>query len=87
LPVDCAGQLPDGRPFKSYLELRDLLAADQAALAGAFARQLATYATGREIGFSQRAELENLLARARDKNFGVRSLLLELVASPLFAKP
>ena len=83
-PVECAGVVPDGRPFKDVDELRALLAADPAALARAFTGHLVTYATGAAISFSDRAKVENILQRAKAKNYGVRSLLHEVVQSEIF---
>ena len=37
--------------------------------------------------FADRAEVEKILQRAQAKKYGVRTLLLELVQSPLFTKP
>jgi hypothetical protein len=86
-PVDCTGQLPDGHAFKDVRELRDMLAANEEALARAFVGHLATYATGTVPGFSDRAEVDRMLQSAKAKRYGVRTLLLELVNSPLFSKP
>jgi hypothetical protein len=86
-PVDSAGQLPDGRPFHSYEELRALLASDEGNLARAFLKQFITYATGTPPSFSERADVENILRRAKPDGFGVRTLLLETLTSPLFLKP
>src|SRR6202035_1392124 len=36
-PVDCTGELPDGRPFKNLAELEDMLAAHEEGLGRAFA--------------------------------------------------
>ncbi len=87
LPVDCTGKLPDGRAFKDAAELRAMLAANDEALARAFVGQLITYATGAEVSFSDRPEVERILQRAKPQKFGVRSLLVETVLSPLFSKP
>lgn len=86
LPVDCTGQLPDGRPFRDVRELRAMLAADEEALARAFVGHLVTYATGAEVSFADRAEVTKILRRAKAKKFGVKTLLLEVIQSPLFTK-
>lgn len=85
-PVDCTGELPDGRPFKDIAELQDMLAANEEGLARAFVGQLVTYATGAPVSFADRAEVENILARAKATKYGVRTLLLETTQSPLFAR-
>jgi len=84
LPVDCAGQLPDGRPFKDVTELRAMLAADPERLARAFVGQLVTYATGAEVNFADRRVVADILTKAQASHFGLRSLVLEVIQSDLF---
>jgi hypothetical protein len=85
-PVDCTGQLPDGRPFKDLAELEDQLATNEEGLARAFVGQLITYSTGAPVTFSDRAEVESILARSKASSYGIRTLLVETVLSPLFAR-
>jgi hypothetical protein len=42
------------------------------------------YATGAPVGFSDRAAVERMLDKTADGRFGVRSLVHEIVQSPLF---
>ena len=85
-PVDCTGELPDGRAFRNIAELQDLLAADEENLARAFVGQLIIYATGAPVSFADRAEVESILARAKSSGYGLRTLIVETVFSPLFSK-
>ncbi len=84
LPVDSAGELPDGRPFKDVRELRKLLAHDEVPIARNLVRQLTVYATGAPVRFSDRREVERILAEARAGRYGVRSLVHAIVQSELF---
>ncbi|MEY2408068.1 MAG: hypothetical protein QOF48_738 [Verrucomicrobiota bacterium] len=84
LPVDATGELPDGRRFTNIRELKQLLLADEKQLARNLARQLAVYATGAPVRFSDRAPIEQILERAGSSHYGVRSLVHELVQSELF---
>lgn len=84
--VDCTGQMPDGRAFKEVNELRELLAADPARLARAFASQLITYATGAEISFADRAAVERIVEKSAVKQHGLRTLVLEVVQSDVFLR-
>jgi len=84
LKVDSAGTLPDGREFEDIRGLRRLLAADPEALARNLVRQLLVYATGTGLRFSDRPEIEAILTRSRARNFGLRSLVQEVVASRFF---
>jgi hypothetical protein len=82
--VDASGQLPDGRKFKDVRELKRLLLDNERQIAGNLARQLTVYATGAAVGFADRAELDRILERSAGKNYGVRTLVHELVQSDLF---
>jgi hypothetical protein len=84
LPVDATGELPDGRAFGDIRELKRLLLADETQLARNLARQLTVYATGAPVSFADRVTVERILHRARPHNYGVRTLVHELVQSPLF---
>ncbi len=84
LPVDPTGELPDGRPFSDIRDLKRLLLADEPQLARNLAKQLAVYATGAPVRFSDHAPIEAILQRARASQYGVRTLIHELVQSDLF---
>jgi hypothetical protein len=84
LPVDSAGELPDGRSFKDVRDFKKLLLKDETALARNLVRQLSVFATGAPVGFTDRPEIEPILARAKAREFGVRTLIEELIQSPLF---
>ena len=84
LPVDASGVLPDGRQFQDIRELKQLLLVDERQLARNLARQLAVYATGAPIHFADREQIEKILDRVNSTDYGVRSLIVELVQSDLF---
>jgi hypothetical protein len=84
LPVDSAGELPDGRPFNDVRELKKLLAGDEMSIARNLARQLTVFATGAPVRFSDRDEAEKILAAAKPGRYGVRSLVHAVVQSDLF---
>jgi hypothetical protein len=84
LAVDASGALPDGRQFQDVRDFEQLLLADERQLARNLARQLAVYATGARIHFSDREQIERILDRAKVSQYGVRSLIHELVQSELF---
>jgi hypothetical protein len=84
LPVDSAGALPDGRPFRDVRELKKLLVQDEAPIARNLARQLTVYATGAPVRFSDRDEIEKVLAAAKASRYGVRSIVHAVVQSELF---
>jgi hypothetical protein len=84
LPVDAAGELPDGRRFRDVREFKRLLLIDEQPIARALTKQLVTYATGAPIRFSERGQLEAILERARAHDYGVRTLVHEIIQSDLF---
>jgi hypothetical protein len=86
LPVDCSGELPDGRAFRDVRELKRLLLENPTPIARNLVRQLAVYATGAPVRFSDREPIEKILERTKADQYGVRSIVRELVQSELFLK-
>ncbi len=84
LPVDAAGELPDGRRFQDIKDFKRLISDDQVAIARNLARQLVVFATGAPVRYSDRGELERILQRASARQYGVRTLVEEIVRSELF---
>ena len=83
-PIDASSELPDGRSFKGIRELKQLLLSDEQQLARNLVEQLAIYATGAPIRFSDRQHIEAIIRNSRPKTYGVRTLIHELVKSDLF---
>jgi hypothetical protein len=84
LPVDAAGELPDGRVFQDVKQFKRLISSDEASIARNLTRQLMIFATGTPVLFSERGELERILERAKAKKYGVRTMVEEIVRSELF---
>ncbi len=84
LPIDSAGQLPDGRAFANISELKRLLLRDERSIALNLVRQLSIYATGAPVRYSDRESIEKILQRAAPSHYGVRDIIRELVQSDLF---
>jgi mono/diheme cytochrome c family protein len=82
--VDASGELRDGRAFRTVAEFVALLAADDEKLARAFVAHQARYATGAEVTFADRAEIRRIVAQAKERGYGLRSLIHGLAQSPLF---
>ena len=85
-PVDSAGELTDGRAFDDIREYQTLIASDSKRLLTSLAKQFAVYATGRAVRFSDRPLVDDVVSRTEQQNGGVRTLLHELIASPLFTE-
>jgi cytochrome c553 len=84
LPVDAAGELPDGRAYRDVREFKQLVAQDEQPIARHLAARLLTFATGAPVNFSDRPGLDRILQRTAAQRHGVRSLLHEIVQSELF---
>ena len=84
LPVDSAGELPDGRTFRDIKEFKRLILSGEVSVARNLARQLVIFATGAPVRYSDRGELERILQRASARQYGVRTLVEEIVQSELF---
>jgi len=82
--VDASGVLPDERKFADIREFQTLAAANSELLLKNLAQQLAIYATGRDLAFSDRDQIAALIASAQKQGGGVRTLIHELTQSQLF---
>ena len=85
--VDPSGELADGRRFADINGLREHLLRDREALARNVARQFAIYATGKGYRFSDRDQINAIVQRTANAGYGFRSLLEQVVLSPLFMQP
>lgn len=84
LPVDTAGQLPDGRPFADIREFKKHMLDSDEQLARNLVKQLLVYSTGAPVRFSDRAEIERIVQSTKQDGYGVRSLVHAIVQSELF---
>jgi hypothetical protein len=82
--VDASGELGDGKTFANYVEFRNLLAENRRQLARAFTEKLLTFATGREMGFSDRDEINRIANQAIEPGKGIRDLVKYVVNSEIF---
>jgi hypothetical protein len=82
--IDSSCELADGTPFSDFDSLRRLFADDTEEIARNVAEKLVLYGTGAQVGFAGRSEVAGIVERAADSDYGLRSLLHEVVASPLF---
>lgn len=82
--VDASGEFAKGRSFSGFREFRDHLATDERRLARAFTEKLLTFATGREMGFSDREEIERILDHTKSSNYGLRDIIHAVVQSEIF---
>jgi len=84
LHVDATGTTADGKTFNGIRHFRDLLLEHEEQVARNFVSQLITYATGAEVQFADRSEVERILAVNKTKGYPVRDLLHAVVQNRLF---
>ncbi len=82
--VDPTGELADGTRFRDIDELKQLLLKDKDQLARALTEKLLTYATGQAPDAADGAAVEEIVRKVRDKDYGLRTLVQEIVQSRVF---
>ena len=82
--VDPSDVMPNGDKFANIDEFKQLLLKDKDQLARALATKLLTYATGAAPEATEKAEIEAIVKKAREKNYGFRTLVHEVVQSKVF---
>lgn len=82
--VEQGGETPNGKPFKNVDEYKQLLLEDKDQLARSLTQKLIVYGTGAEIQFADREVVEGIITKARAKNYGLRTLIHEIVQSRVF---
>jgi hypothetical protein len=82
--VDSSGELLNGERFANYVEFRRLMADKRKLLSKALATKLLTFATGREMGFSDREEIDRIAEKGIESGNGIRDLVKLVVCSEIF---
>lgn len=86
-PVDCSGQTEDGFEFRGIRDFKRHLMKSQKQVARNLVSQLTTFATGAEIQFADREDVEAILKRHEDSGFPLQQLIYEVVRSRMFRCP
>ena len=82
--MDPADVTADGQKFRNIDEFKQILLKDRDQIARALAIRLATYATGASVQPADQAEIEAIVRNIRERDYGLRSLVHEVVQSRLF---
>ena len=82
--VDPGDALPDGRRFHDIDEYKKLILEDKDQLARCLAEKLLAYSTGAAPAKVDKPHIETIVRNLHDKNYGFRSLIHEVVRSPVF---
>jgi hypothetical protein len=82
--VEAGDVMPDGQRFRDIDALKQILLKDKDQLARALVVKLVTYATGAAPDTADKPEIEAIVKRVREKTYGFRTLIHEVVQSRLF---
>jgi mono/diheme cytochrome c family protein len=82
--VDTHDQWINGQPFTDVDAFKALLLQDKDQISRNIAEKLIVYGTGAGIEFMDRPSLEKIVANVRQKGYGFRTLLHEVVGSEVF---
>ena len=82
--VDPADVMANGQKFHDIDEFKLLLLKDKNQIARALTSRLVTYATGAAVRTADQPEIEAIVGRIRDRDYGLRILVHEVVQSSLF---
>jgi hypothetical protein len=82
--VDPSDELSDGRRFRDIDEYKKLILEDKDQLARNLTEKLLAYGTGAAPSLADKPQIEIIVSRLRDKNYGFKALIHEIVQSDLF---
>ena len=85
-PVDTRSQLPGGIEIADIRAYKATLAARPELLARSLVRKLATFATGESVEAGDELTVDAILKKAESSDFGVHTLIHEVVQSDLFTR-
>ena len=86
-PVSSADEWTGVGPFNSFQEFRELVKKREDLVTQNLTHQLTTFALGRSPSFAERQPLQSIANHIRKKHFGMRTLVLDLISSPVFTNP
>jgi Protein of unknown function (DUF1588)/Protein of unknown function (DUF1585) len=83
-PIEASSQFHKGPAFKSYSELRDIIASKSGDFAKGFSMALIEYALGRPVGFRDEPLIAEMVRGSGGKNLALREFIHTLVSSREF---
>ena len=84
LPVDASGETEDGRSFDGIVQYKKLLKTKKEQIARHLISELVVYSTGAEIQFADRQEIDKIVEQCRESDFGLRTIIRQIIKSKLF---
>jgi hypothetical protein len=85
-PADVRGTMLDGTPYDGPDELKQQLMKHKARFVRSLAENLTIYALGRGLELSDRPVLDKVCQRVEADNYGLATLVEQIVLSELFTK-
>ena len=83
--IDASGKLPSGETYADFASFKAVLQSSRRELfTRSLIEKLLAYATGRLMENADRFEIDNILARVQADNYGLRSMVIEVLTSEIF---
>ena len=82
--IDSTGELADGRPVNSPVQLREALAAEPEKLVQTVTQNLLTYALGRAVEYHDMPVVRSIVREAEDANYSFESIVMGVATSVPF---
>ncbi len=84
LPIDSSGELPDGTTIKGPEGIKSFLLSRPEQFTQCLTEKLMIYALGRRLSFSDRDDIDRIVAAMPELEYGFRELIQQIVASEGF---
>ncbi|MEM7599803.1 MAG: DUF1592 domain-containing protein [Verrucomicrobiota bacterium] len=85
IPVDAAGVMKDGTVLNDVTDLKRYLVDNIDIFSRCLSEKLLVYATGRDLSFGDKKEVERIVHEVRDGGNGFQDLIVSLILSESFA--
>jgi hypothetical protein len=88
LTIDPSGKLTSGESYSDFANFKTVLSKTRRDIfTRNLIKQLLTYATGRRMERVDQFEIDDILARVKSDNYGLRTMLTEVLTSEIFRSP
>ena len=84
LPIDASGKMPDGTVLNGHDGIRNYLRQKPEQFTRCLTEKLLVYALGRRISFTDRDDIDRIVAEMPEHRHGLRELVQKIVASEPF---
>lgn len=84
IPIDPSGQLPGGKEFRDFHELRDVIASYEDEFARGLTESLIGYGLGRPYGFTDQELADSILDQSKDSGYELSEVIAALIQSEAF---